>query len=292
MTMTTTTPPKREDKRLLLVSVPRTASNLLVKILNIHQQPDIHTNAKAGYFFYDAYMASSGRGKQQHDGRLTDDDKTSIRTVFQNCLATIEEESKQARAANKTFFTKEHAFWFVNPAAMRAHADGKRHGQSDDQAQAQAHGDDLDAFRLDVPEEEYGSTRTFSEGNFTVLPDEYLRTWRIAFVIRHPALAWPSMYRAMLKIAKLGLLDEDGVKGTSAENMTLKWTRCLFDWCYRQPDEMVLPVIIDAHDVIHHPAAVLQFCEKTGLDTSLVQMEWDDPATTATTAGSGGDGGG
>lgn len=100
------------------------------------------------------------------------------------------------------------------------------------------------------------------------------------------------MYRAMLKIAKLGLLDEDGVKGTSMENMTLKWTRCLFDWCYRQPDEMVMPVIIDAHDVIHHPAAVLQFCEKTGLDTSLVQMEWDDPATTATTAGSGGDGGG
>lgn len=272
MTMTTTTT-TTDNKRLLLVSVPRTASNFLVKILNIHHQPKVRTNAKAGYFFYDAYMASSVRGHSQPSSpnpetpNTSTGYKTTIRTAFQECLSTIEQQSKKAQEDGKMFFTKEHAFWFVNPAVIRTDVDDAA----------------LDAFRLDIPGE-YGPSKTFTEGNNTVLPDEYLRTWQIAFVIRHPALAWPSMYRAMQKIAKLGFLDDDGVKGASFENMTLKWTRMLFDWCYRQPDEMKLPVIIDAHDVIHHPAAVLQFCEKTGLDPAFVQMEWEDSAPGATSS--------
>lgn len=78
----------------------------------------------------------------------------------------------------------------------------------------------------------------------------------------------------MVKISKLGFLDDDGVKGASLSNMTLTWTRKLFDWCLEQPDEPTVPLVIDAHDVIHNPDSVLRFCEAAGLDTDAIQFEW------------------
>lgn len=131
----------------------------------------------------------------------------------------------------------------------------------------------FNTFRLSLPDT-YGPEQTFSENNQTLLPDQYLLTWQFAFLIRHPALAWPSMYRAMIRMSKLGFLDDDGVKGASVTNMTLKWTRKLFDWCLGQPGEPVEPLVIDAHDIIHNPGAVLRFCEAAGLDTNAIQFVW------------------
>lgn len=70
-------------------------------------------------------------------------------------------------------------------------------------------------------------------------------------------------------------MDDDGVKGTSLTNMSFRWTRMLYDWCMEQPDVPSSPVVIDAHDLIHSPEIVLNFCEQTGLDKSLLQFEWN-----------------
>lgn len=265
MAIATTIPTENIPPRLLLISVPRTASNLLLKILDIHNQPNVLTNQKGGYFFYDAFMTATRDGHLNKSiDQWTDPEKTEVRNAFQQCLNTLEEYSAQAQRDNKVMFTKEHAFWFVNPAAM--------HAQPGDSPSAK--GDTCNSFRLSLPGT-YGPKQSFSRHNQTVLPDEYLRTWRLAFLIRHPALAWPSMYRAMVKMSKLGFLDDDGVKGASLSNMTLTWTRKLFDWCLEQPDEPTVPLVIDAHDVIHNPGSVLRFCEAAGLDTNAVQFEWD-----------------
>ncbi|KAJ6180199.1 hypothetical protein N7519_010660 [Penicillium mononematosum] len=257
----TTTPGNNEPHRILLVSVPRTASNLLLKILNIPNQPNVLTSPKGGYFFYDAFMAA-GR-----DGRLdkpldqwTAEVKSETKAVVQKCFDRLEEYSARARAENKIMFTKEHAFWLVNPCFF-ANNDGTT---------PEYHRD----FQVSMPER-YGSSATFSAKNKTIMPDEYLRTWRIAFIIRHPALAWPSMYRAMQKLSKAGFIDDDGMRGASFTNMSMEWTRMLFDWCREQPDESVTPLVIDANDVIHNPGAVVKFCEKAGLDTSFMQFEWN-----------------
>lgn len=258
------TPQNNDPNRLLLVSVPRTASNLLLKILNIPNQPNVLTSPKGGYFFYDAFMTA------RKDGRLnkplsewTADEKTETRDAFQHGLGDLEEYSAKARAENKIMFAKEHAFWFLNPGFFS----GITNGVADDQ--------DLQAFQVSMPES-YGSSSTFSANNKTVLPDEYLRTWQLAFIIRHPALAWPSLYRAMQKMSKAGFLDDDGVKGVSITNMSMQWTRKLFDWCLEQPDAPVTPLVIDANDVIHNPGAVIKFCERAGLDTGAMQFEWND----------------
>jgi hypothetical protein len=250
-----------QPHRVLLVSVPRTASNLLLKILNISNQPKVLTNPKSGYFFYDAFM-TAGR-----DGRLdkpieewSTEAKDETKTAFQRGFDELEEYSTRARAENKVMFAKEHAFWFINPGFF-AGTDGTENPEH------------MKEFSVSMPER-YGATQTFSANNKTVLPDEYLRTWQVAFIIRHPALAWASMYRAMLKLSKVGFIEDDDIKGASIANLTMKWSRKLYDWCLEQPGNSVAPLVIDANDLIHNPGAVVKFCEKAGLDTASLQFEW------------------
>ncbi|KAJ5089119.1 hypothetical protein N7532_007803 [Penicillium argentinense] len=251
-------------RRMLLISVPRTASNLLMKILNIHEQPQFHTSQKGGYFFYPAFVSTAQSGYLGKPAeQWSQDDKTSVKSAFQGCLDALENESALAQKDGKAMFAKEHAFWFFNPAAL----DKMRTGTGDPEF--------FKAFHMDISDS-YGPSRSYSAHNETILPDEYMCSWQFAFIIRHPALAWPSMYRAMKKVADSGFLDEDGVKGSSLTNMTMRWTRMLYEWCLEQPDVPVAPPLVDAHDLIHNPEIVYKLCEQTGLDKSVLQFEWNN----------------
>ncbi|CAI7648423.1 unnamed protein product [Penicillium pancosmium] len=228
-------------RRLLLISVPRTASNLLLKILNIHNQPQFHTSPKGGYFFYPAFVSAAQNGHlAKSPEQWSQEDKQSVKKGFQGCLEALEDESSVAQKDNKAMFAKEHAFWFFNPAALHK----MRTGRGDPEF--------FKELRSDMPEA-YGPS-SWSPANETILSDEYMQSWQYAFIIRHPALSWPSMYRAMVKIAKEGYMDEDGIKGSSLTNMTMHWSH--------------------AHDLIHSPEIVYKLCEQTGLDKSALQFEW------------------
>lgn len=206
-------------RRLLLVSVPRTASNLLLKILNIHQQPNHLMNPKGGYFFYPAFMSAAQNDHLvKPSENCTQDEKQTVRGNFQACFDELEEYATRAVQQNEIMFAKEHASWVYSPASFQKMSTAR---------------DDVEfskAFRVEIPGT-YGHIRTYSSSNETILSDEYLRSWQFAFIIRHPALAWPSMYRALTKISGEGLMDDDGVKGTSLTNMSFRWTRMLYDWC-------------------------------------------------------------
>lgn len=238
-----------------------------MKILNIQNQPNLLTNQKSGYFFFPAFM------KVAHEGHLakapedwSDADIEAVQGAFQSCTDVLEEYGARAREENKMLFSKEHAFWFVNPAIHQSAIDGRDAPEWSKK------------FRIST--DAYGPDQSFSPSNETILSDEYLRSWQIAFIIRHPALAWPSMYRAMKKIAAEGFLDEDGIQGASRSNMDLRYSRLLYDWCLEQPDVPTPPPVIDAHDLITTPQVVLKLCEQTGLDKSVVQFEWDQNDST------------
>ncbi|KGO54614.1 hypothetical protein PEX1_048020 [Penicillium expansum] len=265
MAITITTPEdKDQPRRVLLVSIPRTASNLFLKILNIPNQPNVLTNQKGGYFFHDAFTIASRDGRVEKPlDQWTTDAKSETKAAIQQCFNELEDYSTRARTESKIMFAKEHAFWFLNPGFFTSAMSGAPKPSLEQ----------LKEFRISMPEQ-YGPSQTFSPNNKTVMPDEYLRTWQLAFIIRHPALAYPSLYRAMQKLSKVGYIDDDGIKGLSLTNMSLEWTRKLFDWCLEQPDESVIPLVIDANDVIHNPGAVAKFCEKAGLDTASLQFEW------------------
>ncbi|OOQ89072.1 hypothetical protein PEBR_10511 [Penicillium brasilianum] len=249
-------------KRLLLVSVPRTASNLLLKILNIAKQPHLLTNPRNGYFFYPAFSAAAQDGTlAKEPGNWSTEEKQRYKANLQRCLNELEDYSTRAQTENKVMFAKEHAFWIFNPAAQHKMTTGEEYPEF------------FEEMRVDIADS-YGPRRSYSKSNETCLSDQYLRSWQMAFIIRHPALAWPSMYRAMKKLAAQGFIDEDGVKGSSLTNMSFRWTRLLYDWCLEQPDVPTPPPVVDAHDLIHSPEIILQFCDHTGLDKECLQFEW------------------
>ncbi|KAJ6110729.1 hypothetical protein N7486_002964 [Penicillium sp. IBT 16267x] len=252
-----------EARRVLLVSTPRTASNLLLKVLNIPNQPNTYTNEKGGYFFYPAFISAATNGYMAKPAaQWTEQEKQNVKAIYQSCVDNIEIAAAQAKASNNMMFIKEHAFWIFGPAAFQK----KLTGVHDEEF--------LNAFRVHTPEI-YGPTRTYASSNETIFSDEYLRSWKMGFVIRHPALSLPSFWRALLEIAKLGIIDEDAVEATTVTSMGMCWARSLYDWCLEQPGLSRLPPIVDAYDLINNPDVVVRFAEETGLDPKALQFQWE-----------------
>ncbi|KAL2264670.1 hypothetical protein VTJ83DRAFT_7180 [Remersonia thermophila] len=263
--------PHPSPRRILLFSAPRTASNLLVRILNVHNRPDVLTNDLGGYFFIWPFLKPVREFKKTPH-QWTAAERAVTRDGYQAALDELEELATRAEREGKTLFVKEHGMFLANPDVT----DPPRH----------AGGPDLDFFRLSVPDRYvHGGRGTFSPNNHTVLPDEYLAAWRIAFVIRHPALAWPSFYRASRRAAQLGPMTDKMMLEDGQPGMSLRWIRAMFDWCAERssaadaqapPGQGAFPppAIIDAQDIIHSPKALVRFCQAVGLDPAALQFEW------------------
>ncbi|RLL97499.1 hypothetical protein CFD26_105485 [Aspergillus turcosus] len=176
-----------------------------------------------------------------------------------------------ARDEGKIFFAKEHAAWFVNPAAFGKMMHDGAGSNGDDSAAVKAD-DYYSLFPVRVSSD-YGPSQTFSSTE-TVLPDEYLRTWQLAFIIRHPALVCPSMYRAHRALKKLYPIGSSTSNGMSRRflrlSVSLRWTRMLYDWCVSQEGQAP-PIILDANDLIHNQSSVVKFCEPTGLNPAALK---------------------
>ncbi|KAB8260472.1 hypothetical protein BDV32DRAFT_47661 [Aspergillus pseudonomiae] len=252
-------------RRLLLVSYPRTASNLLLKILALSDQPNVISNEQGGYFFMKPYTTASKDGRiYKPVDQWTTEECDEVRSAFQECLDNLEEYSSRAEKEGKMMVTKEHAFWLCNPTAFSRMIHGTN-GSYDS------------LFHVQVPAT-YGASQTFSPNNETVFPDEYLRTWRLAFIIRHPALVFPSLYRAMMKMVAVGVLQKEELPGVLETNMSLKWTRMLYNYGMENNDSDSQPLLLDAHDVIHNPDVIARFCELAGLDSNKLKFEWEKKA--------------
>lgn len=247
----------------------------------------MHTNEKCGYFFYNGYMTLLKDNRAYRPiTQWSAEDKDEIQTVFQECFDDLEKYSTQAKGNGKMMFAKEHAFWFARPEVLRDLIHGTENVENGNGNNATQ---DTTSPSIDIQiPKSYGPSKTFSSRNKTILSDEYLRTWKLGFIIRHPALAFASLYRAMLKLQEIGALKPESFHYAVDTNMNLQWTRLLYDWCEEQRDAASSeaerrfrePVLLDANDVIHNPDAVARFCEQTGLDASKLKYEWGNGETT------------
>ncbi|KAL4892685.1 hypothetical protein BDV59DRAFT_179501 [Aspergillus ambiguus] len=270
--MTGPNPPRR----ILLVSSPRTASNLLLRILNLKDQARVLTNEGGGYFFFPAFgtCTKEGRLAKTRD-QWTAEDRQDVQSAYQSCVNQLEDWTARAAQDDKIFFAKEHAFWIFDPTSIHKLGATAYSATANANGQAATNGSSPHEplFRLQFPAS-YGACNSWSGANETTFPDEYLRTWRLAFVIRHPALMCPSFYRAMKKMVALGVLKEHEVPGVLATNMSLQWPRMLYDWSVEQGIAGAEPLILDAHDIINNPQSVVKFSEQLGLDPSQLIFEW------------------
>ncbi|KAE8395621.1 hypothetical protein BDV23DRAFT_178666 [Aspergillus alliaceus] len=256
-------------RRTLLVTYPRTASNLVLKMLSLDDQEKVVSNEKGGYFFWDSYMAErSTRCIYKPVLDWAPEETEEIQHVLQRITNELEQKSRFAESQGRLFFAKEHVQWFTDPAAIGNYISGHCSPTAS-------------PVNIHIPIS-YGPVREFSPNNLTVFPDQYLETWRLTFLIRHPALAFPSLYRAMRELEKEEFTEAHELQPLMEIHATLKWTRQLYDWCCKHQADSHdgysgddhYPLVLDAQDVIHNPSVIRRYCKLIGMDPAYVKYDW------------------
>ncbi|PLB34773.1 uncharacterized protein BDW47DRAFT_120123 [Aspergillus candidus] len=254
-------------RRIFLFAQPRTTSYLLTQMLGLKGQPRVHWEPSC----VSVFAPIAGLLIELEDKPVeqwTADEKSRVRAGFQQAFDALDRYLRDGETRDKIVFAKDHCNLMWNPAA----GDGKR---------STAPGDPY--FTVGPPDEVVDEATTVK--NPTILPDGYLGSWIPVFLIRHPALVFPSFCRGALEAAAQSTLCHDRMKIGKhlREQLSFSYTRCLYDWYTNYFREMgekdgaspTSPVLLDSSDLINEPRLVFALAEKLGLDQSKVQFTWD-----------------
>ncbi|KIV78375.1 hypothetical protein PV11_10097 [Exophiala sideris] len=250
-------------RRFYLLTSPRTASNLVIRILNLPNQPSLLQDTKYEYFFGPVLgwkFQHHTIGK--HVDELSEEEKNELKHSYQVCFDALSIQVDTAAPQRKNMFVKEHVGWLTDPVAETKFVFGE-HSTCEQPWTIQT---------------SYASTHTAL--NETILPDEYLKTWLPTFLIRHPALTFPSIYRTTI--------DNEGQQAARDDpahvlEMTMHWSRTLYDWYIQQEylsqfnaeNGAHWPVVLDADDVILNPQVMIRYSKVIDLDSSLLNFAWE-----------------
>ncbi|KAJ5103018.1 hypothetical protein N7532_003547 [Penicillium argentinense] len=256
-----------QARQYWLLTYPRTSSNLLVKILGLEEQPNImQGHVQGGYFFLPVIQLMielNLRGRGVHE--WTEDERKQMKECYQSCFNTLHQHLEDAKKKGCSVFVKEHCHFMAHPASMTKELNGLIVHE--------------EPWTIEFPEI-YSQLTTRSIQNETVLPDGFLRQWLPTFLIRHPALAFPSRYRASLDLDNA---DGDSIGGDQGTlGMTLHWTRLLYEWYSHNltaeeafiDGDATWPLVLDGDDVMANQGVVLRFGEILQLDTTKMRFSW------------------
>lgn len=244
--------------RYWLITSPRTASNMLVTMLNLDEQ-DVRPANHGGYFFLPAIPRRfSAHFNPMKD--WTEEERTVVDQVQQKAFDTLQDHVAAAEQEGQITFVKEHAIMMNNPYFESQYSYG-------DEGVIGEKVSTLVAKGIENP--------TRSALNLTSMPDEFLLTWYPTVLIRHPAMMLPSLYRTCLADFEV-----DGFKRPSNQPMavetTMKWARGLYDFYSAHFGEgSQWPIVLDADDVMTHPELVAKYAQLAGLDPDKVRFSWD-----------------
>lgn len=173
-------------RRFYLITYPRTGSNLLVHILALDKQSNVVTGFHGGYMFMSLYrlivFELRTYGKRMEE--WTQDQRNQIAQRYQDCFNALEDLTETADAEGKAIFIKEHSAFLSEPTAQTRFLFGEDSVKEPRWTVQSRH------TRTEAPE------AADSGLHGTILPDDFLQTWLSTFLIRHPALVFPSLYRA------------------------------------------------------------------------------------------------
>ncbi|RYP11825.1 hypothetical protein DL767_011440 [Monosporascus sp. MG133] len=246
---------KPTQPRYWLITSPRTASNMLVKILNLDGQ-GVRPAKHGGYFFL---PSATRRISQLHRpiNTWTEEERAEMYEVQQQCFDALQEYIAKAEEEGQTIYVKEHALLLNDPVKESEYAHGRDMGESQP----------LRAQGLE--------DHSRSKLNLTALPDAFLKTWNPTFLIRHPAMVFPSYYRAVLSNIVV-----DGFKRETNDladsEVTLRWVRSLYDfYAAHFPEGSPWPVVLDADDVMQSQELVARYAAMAGLDPEKLRFTWE-----------------
>lgn len=244
--------------RFWLITAPRTASNMLVKMLNLDEQ-GVRPAWHGGYFFMNGTMRRMMMLTKSMS-EWTEEETKELEAVHQECFDKLQDYVEAAEKEGQKIFVKEHAMMF---------------NQTFFESQYNFGAESVAGKQPSLLAQRGVENPTRSSHNITWLPDEFLQLWKPTFLIRNPAMMLPSLYRTCLNEA-----EAEGFRRPTNEPMlnetTMKWNRTLFDFYenYYSGDSQ-WPIVLDADDVMTNPAVVLKYAELAGLDAEKVRFSWD-----------------
>jgi hypothetical protein len=242
----------------ILFTIPRTASNLLTQLLNLPSQPNILRHPENGYFFVPALQY-----RYQHNTftrpftSLSKEEGEGLSDALQTGCKAWEQWVETAEDEGKGTYVKEHVNWMINPSV-----------ESDFLYPSHP-------FELGVEQD---------VRNPTAIPDDFLLSGRVrpTFLIRHPALTFPSLLRTSIDNEGLDeVLNEDSA-------MVMRW-ECTYTWHIQLYNFLITsdtyprvshvkgiayPIILDAAD-LKNEALVRRYAEAVGMDSGKVRFAWE-----------------
>ncbi|KAH7251298.1 hypothetical protein BKA59DRAFT_524471 [Fusarium tricinctum] len=247
----------QQRQRYWLLTSPRTASNLLVKMLNLDEQ-GVRPAHNGGYFFLPSVPKIFLINEKPMD-TWTHEESEIVNTMLQKCLENFQDHIAAAEQEGQTLYVKEHTLMMTHPQFENHYVHNVKVIQ--DEAAP------LAMRNIAQP--------TRSPLNLTLFPDEFLKTWNPTFLIRHPALMIPSHYRTCLSDLEMDGYKRPGKKPMAAE-ITTRWQRALYDFYAEHfANDSIWPIVIDADDVMTCPPLVSKYAQLSGLDESKVRYSWD-----------------
>ncbi|RAK81735.1 uncharacterized protein BO72DRAFT_513907 [Aspergillus fijiensis CBS 313.89] len=261
---------------LLIITHPRSASNLFMRILSLPDHPSVLAAESGGYFFYPALShLRAARLLDRTPEHWTDQETSAMQQVFQSCSDNFRHLISAAQAAGKRAVIKEHAPFLIRPEVRAdfVHRRGRQQQQQQQQLIATP-------SKMNIEIGAYSHSSAPSNGNETVLPDEVLLQCVPAFLIRHPALAFPSYYRLRRSFADGDCQKLESMMSNLAAICSLRWTRSLYVWYIAawegqgQRQQRSPPILLEADDLIERPELARHSCDLVGLDSTRVRFEW------------------
>jgi hypothetical protein len=246
-----------------------------------------------GYFFMGAFTKQRQTiCTRRPTEQWTLEETEEIRQAFQENFDYFEAKSQSANSQGKIFFAKEHSPRLVDPAALTQYL--LNHDYQTSPRPGIQIPNASSRLGIQVPNS-YGAVGKFSAKNITIFPDAYLEKWTLTFLIRQPALVFPSYYRALLNLEQEGFIESNAAQPMLELHSTLIWTRRLYDWyCVhdvqsypRRHDDISFPILLDAQDIIHHPEVVLKYCELIGMNPEKARFAWQPESFPRSTTGVG-----
>ncbi|KAJ3480840.1 hypothetical protein NLG97_g7968 [Lecanicillium saksenae] len=262
-------------QRFYLITYPRTASNLLIKMLSLDEQPGMTTgDDRGGYIFLPVNKLMNRMGvRNKKITHWTEEELKRVKDLYQRCFDQLQQSLANALENDHSVYIKEHIHFLIDPPKLSEYLFGP---ENQDVVQNRW------ILQLQPPFlSERGIQSSIDSVNVTLLPDAFLQTWKPTFLIRHPALAFPSLYRALLKSEHLRNQNKDLMLGQHC--MTLRWTRMLYDWYvqYYARDATSdagagsqWPIVLDADDIMSNPKLVEKYCLCLGMDPRKLLFSW------------------
>ncbi|KIL88340.1 hypothetical protein FAVG1_08419 [Fusarium avenaceum] len=255
MSNTTDTSMSPKTARHVFLTASRTASHLLLRILNIEAQNAQDTD-KNGYFWLSAmYIRNVLNSRPMCE--WSSEEKKSIDDMEQQCFNNLLDYINIAEEAGKLVMFKEHAMLLNDPfiESRFIHGENATIGQP---RSLEGYPDEISSFRSPL--------------NKTILSDDFLKTLKPTFLIRHPASTIPSLFRA---IRHEGFDRE--VKELEPVERSLYWQRKLLEFyedSYKA-GEIEKPIVLDADDMMTSQELMLKYAKVAGLDPEKLRFSWE-----------------